>query len=108
MLYVTAENREEATAVGRTLVQERVVACANVIDGMTSIYFWKDQVEETDEAVLLLKTRQELVDRVIARVNELHSYDVPCVLSWTVEQGSPEFLQWVESETATAVPPSIA
>jgi periplasmic divalent cation tolerance protein len=108
MLYVTAENREEATAIGRSLVEERLVACANVIDGMTSIYSWKGNVEETGETVLLLKTRQSLVDPVIKRINELHSYDVPCVLSWNVENGHREFLQWVETETIPAVPPPVA
>ncbi len=108
LLYVTAESREEAIAIGRELVEERVVACANVLDGMTSIFHWKDAVEQSDEAVLLLKTRQELVPRVIDRVQELHSYDCPCVIELPIRSGNPEFLQWITNETISAAPPPLA
>ncbi len=108
LLYVTAESREEAVAIGRDLVEERVVACANVLDGMTSIYQWKNTVEQSDEAVLLLKTRQELVPRVIDRVQELHSYDCPCVIELPIRSGNPDFLQWITDETISATPPPVA
>lgn len=99
MLYVTAESREQALSVGRTLVTERLIACANVIDGMTSVYRWKDQLEQSDEVVLLLKTRTELVERAIARVRELHPYDVPCIVSWPLGAGNSDYLDWIDSET---------
>lgn len=108
LLYVTAENREEAVAIGRELVEERLVACANVLDGMTSIYHWKDSVEQSGEAVLLLKTRQELVPRVIDRVQDLHSYDCPCVIELPIKSANPAFLQWIMDETISAVPPPVA
>jgi len=108
LLYVTAESRDEAIAIGRELVEERVVACANILDPMTSIYHWKDGVEQADEAVLILKTRQELVPRIIDRVQELHSYDCPCVLELPIRAGNPEFLQWITDETISASPPPVA
>ncbi len=108
LLYVTAESREEALAIGRELVEERLVACANILDGMTSVYFWKEQVEQSEEAVLLLKTQQALVPRVIDRVQELHSYDCPCVLALPIQAGNPEFLQWITDETIAAAPPPVA
>ena len=108
LLYVTAESREEAMAIGRELVAERLVACANVLGGMTSLYHWKDAVQQADEAVLLLKTRQELVPRVIDRVQVLHSYDCPCVIELPIRSGNPEFLQWITRETISATPPPVA
>lgn len=108
LVYVTAESREEALAIGRSLVEERLVACANVIDGMTSVYFWKDQIEQASEAVLLLKTRQELVPRVIIRVEDLHSYDCPCVVALPISAGNPVYLQWLSNETVPAAPPPVA
>ncbi|MCA9078492.1 MAG: divalent-cation tolerance protein CutA [Planctomycetaceae bacterium] len=108
LLYVTTESREEALAIGRELVEERVVACANVLDGMTSVYHWKDTVEQADEAVLLLKTRQELVPRVMDRLQELHSYDCPCILELPIRSGNPGFLQWVTDETISPTPPPVA
>lgn len=108
LLYVTAASRDEALAIGRKLVEERLIACANVLDGMTSVYWWKDQLEQSNEAVLLLKTRQELVPRVTDRVRELHSYDVPCVVALPILAGNPDYLQWITDETISPAPPPVA
>lgn len=99
VVYITASNQEEALVIGRTLVNERLAACANVLDGATSIYKWEGELNEDGEAVMIAKTRQELVDRVIARVRELHTYDCPCVVSWPITAGNPEFLSWIGRET---------
>jgi periplasmic divalent cation tolerance protein len=108
LLYVTAQSSEQALAIGRRLVEERLAACANVLERMTSVYIWKDRLEQSEEAVLLLKTRRELVEQVIARVRELHSYDCPCVLALPIEAGNPQFLQWITDETGSAARPAIA
>jgi periplasmic divalent cation tolerance protein len=101
-LYVTAANADEAKTIGEALVQERLVACANILGPISSIYWWQGQVQRDSEAVLIAKTRAELVERVIARVKALHSYTVPCVVSLPIEQGNPEFLGWIETETRGA------
>lgn len=98
--YVTAGSREEALAIGRTLVEERLAACANVLGGMTSIYWWQGAVEQASEAVLILKTRTELVERLTARVTEIHSYECPCVVALPIEAGNPPYLDWIAGETA--------
>jgi len=103
-LYVTASNADEAKKIGETLVQERLVACANILGPIASIYWWQGQVQRETEAVLIAKTRAELVERVIARVKALHSYTVPCVVSLPIEQGNPDFLAWIATETAGAKP----
>ncbi len=101
-LYVTAANADQAKAIGEALVQERLVACANILAPIASIYWWKGEVQRDSEAVLIAKTRAELVERVIARVKALHSYAVPCVVSLPIEAGNPDFLGWIETETAPA------
>lgn len=98
--YITAGSRDEARRIGRALVEERLAACANVFDGMTSIYRWQDAIEEATETVLIAKTRAELFDRLAARVRELHSYDVPCVVELRVGRGNPAYLDWLRDETA--------
>lgn len=80
-------------------MEEKLAACANVLDGMTSIYRWRNELQQDGEAVLILKTRQEFVDRIIARVQELHSYECPCVVAWPIAAGNPEYLAWIERET---------
>jgi periplasmic divalent cation tolerance protein len=96
--YLTAGSKVEALRIGRALVEERLAACANVLDGMTSMYWWKGTLEQADEAVLIVKTRAELVDRLTARVRELHGYDCPCVVSLPITGGNPDYLAWIVAE----------
>ena len=101
-LYVTVPNADEAKKIGEALVAERLVACANIVGPIASIYWWQGQIQRDSEAVLIAKTRAELVERVIARVKSLHSYTVPCVVSLPIERGNPDFLEWIEAETGAA------
>jgi len=98
-VYVTASDRSEALSIGRILVEERLVACVNVLDSVRSVYWWEGRVQEGDEALFIAKTRSELVGRVTARVKELHSYRTPCVVALPVAAGNPDFLDWVSAET---------
>lgn len=98
--YITAGSPEEARRIGRALVEERLAACANILDGMTSIYRWQGAVEEAAESVLIAKTQAVLFDRLAARVRELHSYDVPCVVELKVGRGNPAYLDWLRDGTA--------
>jgi periplasmic divalent cation tolerance protein len=99
LIYVTAASRDEAVALGRALVESRLVACANVLGAATSIYWWEGEVQEESEAVLVCKTRSELIDSVIERVKELHSYTCPCVVALPITAGNPAFLDWIAAET---------
>lgn len=74
MIYVTASGVKEAKKIARKLLEEKLVACANIIPNMESIYWWEGNLEEDVESILLLKTHSELVDKVIDRVKEIHSY----------------------------------
>ena len=98
-IYVTASDSEEARRIGRALVEARLAACANVIDRVTSVYWWQGEVQEDDEAVLIAKTREDLVDDLTAKVKELHSYECPCVVALPVTGGNAEFLDWIAAET---------
>ncbi len=97
-LYLTAANQAEAEKISRTLVEERLAACANVLGPIRSFYWWQGKVQDDAEVAFLLKTRTDLIDRVVARVKQLHSYTVPCVVTWPIEAGNPDYLAWVEKE----------
>lgn len=99
ILYITAGSRDEAVSLGRALVEARLAACANVLPEITSVFRWDGAVQEEGEFALLVKTRQDRIDDVVARVNELHSYDCPCVVALPVAGGNPEFLEWIVKET---------
>jgi periplasmic divalent cation tolerance protein len=98
-IYVTAGSEEEARTIARTLVEERLAACANVIDRVTSYYWWEGAVQSDPEAVLIAKTQADRVDAVVARVKALHSYDCPCVVALPLVGGNPAFLDWIAAET---------
>ncbi|HYH17174.1 MAG TPA: divalent-cation tolerance protein CutA [Azospirillum sp.] len=99
-VYMTAASREEAARIGRALVEERLAACVNILGGMTSIYRWEGAVETAEETVFIAKTRRDLFEPLAARVRELHSYSVPCIVELPVERGNPAYLDWLRAETA--------
>jgi periplasmic divalent cation tolerance protein len=102
LLYVTAETVEEAKALGRALVEARLAACANVIPGMIPIFWWDGAVQEDSEAILLAKTRDDLVPAATQLLVEPHSYDLPCVVALDLKPGHQPFLDWIGEETSQA------
>ena len=100
LLYMTAADADEARRIGDALVAERLAACVNIIPGMISIYRWEGEIRHDAECVLIAKTRAELVERVSARVRELHSYECACVVALPVAGGNPDFLSWIVDETS--------
>lgn len=101
LIYITTDGPEEARTIGRALVEERLAACANVIDPMVSIYRWEGEVQEGRETVLIAKTSAACVEALTERVRALHSYDCPCIVAVSVEGGNPAFLNWIDAETGT-------
>jgi periplasmic divalent cation tolerance protein len=99
MAYITVPNRDEALRLAAVLVEERLAACANVNDGMTSLYWWQGQVQQEREVGMIVKTRADLMTSLEQRVRELHSYTVPCVVAWPLMAGYAPFLDWVRQET---------
>ncbi|MDY9924182.1 divalent-cation tolerance protein CutA [Methanobacterium sp.] len=97
MVYITASGVEEAKKIAKTILEERLVACANIISNMESIYWWEGNLEEDVESILLVKTRSELVDKVIDRVKEIHSYQTPCALEIQIKSGSKDYLDWLDN-----------
>jgi periplasmic divalent cation tolerance protein len=98
VVLVTAPSAEKAAELGRALVSERLAACASVVPGVRSIYWWEGKVQDEAEALILLKTTparfQELRDRVVA----LHPYQVPEVVALKVDAGSEKYLEWIAGE----------
>lgn len=98
IIYVTTANEKEAEKIANILVEERLSACANIFP-IRSIYRWKGQVEKDTEVAMFVKTKSELVDDVVKRIKESHSYDVPCIVSLSIEKGNKDFLNWIDEST---------
>ena len=99
LVYMTVGSIKEAKQIGRILVKQNLVACVNILENMTSIYKWKDDLEEDGEVVMTAKTRKTHMPQLIKTVTEHHSYECPCILELPIEGGNTEFLRWIETET---------
>lgn len=99
VVFITVSNREEGERIGRTLVEEKLVACVNLFPGIFSMYWWQGKIETANEVFCMAKTGQSLVRRVIKRVKELHSYSVPEVIALPIVDGNPDYLKWIGAST---------
>ena len=97
-VYATFASDEEARSIARQLVEERLAACANILAPCRSIYRWQGRIEEAAEVPAIFKTRADLASRLIARLTELHSYDVPAAVAWPIGEVGPAYAQWVAAE----------
>ena len=97
--FSTCKDLREAKKIARTLVREKLAACVNVVPGVSSIYAWKGKIEEGREVLLVLKSRSSLSKRLAARVKQLHSYEVPEVVTISIAAGNPDYLRWIREST---------
>jgi len=99
IILITAGSSAEATTIARTLVDEHLAACVNIVPGVRSLFFWEGKTQEADEVLMICKSRMPLMDAVIARVRSLHSYTVPEIIALPVSAGLPGYLAWVTEST---------
>ena len=95
VFFVTVGNLEEEKKIARALGEEKLVACVNIIQNILSIYRWQGKVERDSEHLLLIKTIDKNIDKIIQKVSELHSYDVPDYIGLKIEKGSEKYLNWI-------------
>jgi periplasmic divalent cation tolerance protein len=99
-VYATFASDEEARGIARTLVEERLAACANILGPIHSIYRWQGRIEEAGEVAALFKTTAAGAEALIARLAEFHSYDVPAAVVWPIADALTAYAAWVREETA--------
>ena len=99
IVVTTCGSVEEAQKIARELVERRVAACVNIVSPIQSVYRWQGKVESATEWLLLIKTSAEKFAAVRDAIGELHSYDLPECIMVSIEDGSPEYLDWVEENT---------
>ena len=101
VVLTTCESEEEAARLARHLVDHRLAACVNIIPGVRSIYRWKDQVEDSAEFVLVIKSRRDVFNKVREAIAQLHSYEIPEVIALPVVDGSDAYLRWLDCEVVS-------
>lgn len=95
-VYAVFADAEEAERIGRAMVEEQLAACVNILGPIRSIYRWQGSIETADEVAAILKTHHWRTDALIARIAELHSYEVPCIESWQIDKILVAYADWVE------------
>lgn len=98
-IYITCKNKDDSKKIGHELVKSRLAACVNIIDKMTSIYWWNKGVHYDEETVLIAKTKDKLVEKLVSKVKEIHTYTCPCIIALPIEKGNKDYLEWINKET---------
>ena len=94
----TTETKEQAEKIAQYLVETRLAACAQITGPITSIYHWKGKVESTQEWLCLIKTSEELFEKVETAIKKLHSYETPEIIAVPIVKGTKEYLSWLDDE----------
>ena len=96
VVIVTTSTKKEATKIIQSLLKERLIACANIIGPVSSLFWWKDRIDEATEFIVLMKSHSKLFDKLSKKVKEIHSYEVPEILALPILKGSSSYLNWLE------------
>jgi|SRR5215469_10815328 len=96
LVLTTAGSEAEANKIAQALVERRLAACVNIIPRIQSVYRWKDKIERSEEFLLFIKTRRALEPELQAAIRELHSYELPEHIALAIDEGSEEYLQWID------------
>jgi periplasmic divalent cation tolerance protein len=99
LILVTVSSQQEGLSIARSLVNSRLAACVNIISGLRSIYRWQGKIWDEGELLLLIKTRMALFEQVEAKIREIHSYEVPEIISISITRGSEPYLDWLREST---------
>ncbi len=96
VVLVTVESEEQAKRISDVLLQGKLVACANIVHDVKSLFWWKGRLDRSDELLVILKSRRELLDEIVRLVKENHSYEVPEVIAIPIIGGNPDYLRWID------------
>jgi periplasmic divalent cation tolerance protein len=96
-IYITCKDNKEAEEISKHLLKRRLIACANLFP-IKSFYWWKGKINEDNEIAIIAKTDMTNFEEIKQEVKKLHSYEVPCIVSWKIEQGNEDYLDWIKDE----------
>ena len=100
VVFITTSSHEEARKIAAALVSQRKAACVNIVPKVNSLFRWKGKIEDAEESLLMVKTRAKLFHEVVKLVKEIHSYEVPEIIALPIVEGNPDYLKWIDEETA--------
>lgn len=95
LVLCTVNSRDLANNIAKSLVSEKLAACVNISDNITSVYTWENKVVEDNEILLIIKSKTSLFPKVEAKIKQLHTYEVPEIISIDIQDGSKDYLKWL-------------
>ncbi|XP_062216639.1 protein CutA 1, chloroplastic-like [Phragmites australis] len=99
VVYVTVPNREAGKKLSQSIISEKLAACVNIVPGIESVYWWEGKVQTDAEELLIIKTRESLLDALTTHVKANHEYDVPEVIALPITGGNTKYLEWIKNNT---------
>ncbi len=103
VIFITAASREEAEKIASALVEQKLVACVNILPGITSVFWWEGNLCKEQEVFMMAKTEMKRFPQVAETVKKLHSYQVPEIIMLPIVQGSADYLQWIQEVTKGSI-----
>ena len=97
VVIMTTSSKEEAARIVSSLLRERLIACANIVGPVSSLFWWQGKIDEENEFLVFMKSHRNLFERLSERVREIHSYDVPEIIALPIIKGSPSYLDWLKA-----------
>jgi len=97
LIMVTTSSREEAEKIATTLLERKLIACANILGPVSSRFWWQGKIDLAEEYMIFMKTKRELFDQVVDNVKQLHSYEVPEIIALPIVEGAKPYLEWINS-----------
>jgi len=98
VLFTTASNSEEAYKIAKVLLSQRKAACVNIVSGISSLFWWQDKLDSSQESLLIVKTKASLLNQIVTLVKEFHSYEVPEIIALPIIGGNQDYLEWIDKE----------
>ena len=98
VIFITTATTEEAQRISRVLLEQRKVACVNIVPGVSSFFWWQDKIDSAQESLLIVKTKASQLNELVRLVKELHSYDVPEIIAMPIVGGNQDYLKWIGNE----------
>ncbi len=99
VIFITVPNKKEANCIAVELIKNKLAACVNIMENVHSIFWWQGKVDTAEEALLIVKTRKALMNKLIKKVKSLHSYEVPEIIALPIICGDKEYLKWINEST---------
>lgn len=96
VVFITAKDAAEAKTISDQLLEKKLIACANIIEGVESVFWWQEKIDQAKETLIILKSKQSLFKKIVKTVKAHHSYEVPEIIALPIVDGNPDYLKWID------------